>query len=130
MTTHLNAGRRHAPAHPLPNSQISAGGELIEENLPRVLNRILTTLEEIRSTLSGLTKPLYTVEEVADLVGRSPYTVRRWIQEGQIRGQRISGCGPRGRLLIAREELTRLVSRGLGSEMAGVVTAGTDTNRP
>ena len=47
----------------------------------------------------------------------------------QLRAQRIADCGPRGRLLIPREELTRLVSRGLGSDMTGVVIAGTGSRR-
>lgn len=31
----------------------------------------------------------YTVEEVADLAGVTPYTVRRWLREGRLKGKRF-----------------------------------------
>ena len=31
----------------------------------------------------------YTVEEVADLAGVPPYTVRRWLREGRLKGKRF-----------------------------------------
>ena len=31
----------------------------------------------------------YTVEEVADLAGVTPYTVRRWLREGKLKGKRF-----------------------------------------
>jgi excisionase family DNA binding protein len=126
MSNRTNAGCRQASAPSPLKPQRGAGGEVTEEHVPLVLNRILTELEEIRATLNGLRKPHYTVEEVADLVGRSAYTVRRWIAEKQILAQRIEGTGPKGRLLVPREELTRLMSQGLGAEMPAVVTAAAD----
>lgn len=31
----------------------------------------------------------YTVEEVADLAGVTPYTVRRWLREGKLKRKRF-----------------------------------------
>jgi excisionase family DNA binding protein len=58
------------------------------------------------------------VEEVARLVGRSAYTVRRWIAEHRINASRIADTGPRGRLLIPREEVGKLISEGKGNLVA------------
>jgi excisionase family DNA binding protein len=79
-------------------------GDLLKE-----IRDMRTTMSQILARLEGTTKPYYTVEEVAELRGRSPYTVRRWIQEGRITATRVMGTGPRGRLLIAQEELPKLV---------------------
>lgn len=127
MSNRMTAGYRQASAPSPLNPQRGVGGDVIEGHVPLVLNRILTELEEIRATLSGLRKSHYTVEEVAELVGRSAYTVRRWIAEKQLLARRIEGTGPKGRLLVPREELTRLMSQGLDAEMTAVVTAGADT---
>jgi excisionase family DNA binding protein len=70
--------------------------------------------------LDRTTKPLYTVGELAALTGRSDYTVRRWILEGRITATRVMGTGPRGRLLIAHEQLRKLVEGGFGGEMPGI----------
>jgi len=74
-------------------------------------------VEEVLALVSGTTKSLYTVEEVARLTGRSPYTVRRWISEQRISATRIADTGPRGRLLIARAELQRLIELGQGDSI-------------
>lgn len=79
-----------------------------------LLERILAGIEDVRAQLAGRVKPHYTVEEIAELTGRSTYTVRRWISEGRIAATRISGTGPKGRLLIARAELEKVIREGLG----------------
>jgi excisionase family DNA binding protein len=87
-----------------------------------VLRELKVGQEEIRAQLGGRLKDQYTVAEVAELTRRAPYTVRRWIKEGVLRAVRIEGCGPRGRLLIPREEVSRLIGRGLGGDIPAVVT--------
>ena len=78
-------------------------------------------VDDIREQLTSKCKPHYTVEEIAGLVGRSPYTIRRWISEGRITAIRINGTGPKGRLLIARDQLDAIVADGLGTEVPDAV---------
>jgi excisionase family DNA binding protein len=84
------------------------------------LDRILTELGEIRATLAGTRKPYLTVEEVAQITGRSAYTVRRWISEKRLDAKRIAGTGPKGRLLIPTEQVTRLIKDGKGGKIPDV----------
>jgi len=88
--------------------------------LTPVLNQILSALDEIRARLAGSHKPWLTVEEVAQLTGRSDYTVRRWVKEGKLTAVRLQDTGPRGRLLIAYDQLRRLTDAGLGSRIPDV----------
>src|SRR5262245_32631292 len=87
------------------------------DQLAPVLGQILDGLRDLRDLLTGLRKEWYTVEEVAELTGRTAYTVRRWVQEQRIEARRASGTAPRGRLLIAHDQLRRLVATGLGGEV-------------
>ncbi|MEI7687898.1 MAG: helix-turn-helix domain-containing protein, partial [Planctomycetota bacterium] len=57
----------------------------------------------------------FVVEEVAELTGRSAYTIRRWISEKKLQAIRLRDGGPRGKLLIARAELERLIGDGKGA---------------
>jgi excisionase family DNA binding protein len=105
-------GRRDPPASAtaLPASEETA-------RLGPVLGQILDALDEIRDRLAGAHKPVLTIEEVARLVGRAPFTVRRWVKEGRIRASRVSGSGPRGRLLVGHDEVRKLIDAGLGGEV-------------
>ena len=73
-----------------------------------------------RNLASAKTKSHLTVEEVGELTGRAAYTVRRWIKQGLIEAVRVPGTGPKGRLLVPREQLAKLVARGLGIDLPGI----------
>jgi len=83
---------------------------------------ILKGLRDILALLKGTRKEFYTVHEVAELTGRTPYTIRRWLAERRISATRVSGTGPRERLLIPRDQLERLIGSGLGAEIPNSVT--------
>lgn len=89
-----------------------------------MIPEILAGLGEVRRILDGRSKSHYTVEEVAGLTGRAPYTVRTWIKEGRVRATRVSATGPKGRLLVAREELQKLVTAGMADRMAAGASGG------
>jgi len=90
----------------------------------RQIPDILSAVEEIRGRLGATVKDYYTVEDVAELTGRAPYTVRTWIKEGRAAAVRVSGTGPRGRLLIARAELQKLVGFGLSGHVPAGIAPG------
>src|SRR5687768_9055459 len=87
------------------------------EQLNDLIRAVLAELNDLRTELRTRTKPLLTVEELAALTGRVPFTVRRWIREGRIRAERVTGTGPKGRLLIPREEVCKLITLGNGSNL-------------
>ena len=73
------------------------------------LEQISSELRELRARIEGRTKSHYTVAEVAQIVGRAPYTIRTWIREGLLKAERVAGTGPRGRLLIPHAELAKVI---------------------
>jgi excisionase family DNA binding protein len=85
--------------------------------LSEELKAIHARLIDLAERLSKRTKNLFTVEEVADLTGRTPFTIRRWIKMGRLQAQRLREGGPKGRLLIPREELEHLISQGKGTNI-------------
>lgn len=89
----------------------------------RCLPTVESGLKALKDQLSRRTKSHLTVEEVAEITGRAAYTVRRWIKEKRIRAERIKDGGPKGRLLIPREEIERLITGGLGAEVPDAVLA-------
>jgi excisionase family DNA binding protein len=99
------------------DSLASMMGELLTQKLPALEGR----LEGVRELLAKRRKEHYVVEEIAELTGRSCYTVRRWIAQKKISAIRLRDGGPRGKLLIPRAELERLIATGHGAN----VPAGT-----
>jgi excisionase family DNA binding protein len=110
-----------------PRLAAQAGGaqtpipDPLRQALEDLLRPVRTELELIRAAIESRRKAHLTVEEVAELTGRSAYTVRRWISEKKIKAIRISGTEPKGRLLIPREEVDALVGSGLGAQVAEAV---------
>ena len=85
------------------------------------LNDLCEQVAGLRAEVTGRTKEMYTTEEVARMTGRSPYTIRAWVHNGRLLATRVSGSGPRGRLLIPRAELRKLIPTGRGEGLSGIL---------
>jgi excisionase family DNA binding protein len=57
-------------------------------------------------------KPFYTVDEIANIIGKSCFTVRVWCKQGHIMADRIQR-GESSRFRISDEELRRYLANGL-----------------
>lgn len=100
-----------------PCAEPIAQSDSFHADLGKTLALIQSELAAIRHTLAGKRKRTYSVEEFAALLGRSPYTIRRWISTGRIRAMRAEGTGKRGRLLVPDSELDRICSEGGGAHI-------------
>ncbi len=87
--------------------------ELFAERFPSLEAKV----EALREILTSRRKDHFVVEEIAQLTGRSAYTIRRWIGEGKLKAIRLRDGGPRGRLLVSRSELEKLVATGRGADV-------------
>ena len=89
-------------------------GEAALASLCLTVAAVSRKLDQLHDLLATQRKAHYVVHEVSQLTGRSEYTVRRWITEGRLKAIRLAEGGPRGRLLVERAELERLISSGKG----------------
>lgn len=105
--------RQSASAAPPSNATTEQLIAYLQANVDKLGSR----LEEIYDLVAGRSKEHLTVAEVAEMTGRSAYTVRRWISDGRLTASRVSNTGKRGRLLIHRDELRRLISGGPGQNV-------------
>lgn len=89
-----------------------------DERLERI-EAIGNRLDRIEAMLSTLisqrtVREWYTTEQVAELVGRSEWTVREWCRLGRIHAEkRRSGRGAHPAWIISHEELQRFQREGL-----------------
>jgi excisionase family DNA binding protein len=97
---------------------------------PPWLAELHQKLDALMQASRGNRKPLLTVEEVAGLTGRSAYTVRRWVKQKLLTARRIDGAGPKGRLLIDRSELDRLLRQGLAGRVPPVALSSPSEGSP
>ena len=58
-------------------------------------------------------KRYYTVKEVAELTGRTPPTIYRWVNMGLLKAAKIHEEGTKGALLIAEEDLVEFYRKNL-----------------
>jgi hypothetical protein len=100
----------HLPPATAPSNNLNV--EQLFVHLQAKIDKLASRLDEIHDLVTGHTKEHLTVAEFAGSAGRSAYTVRRWISEGRLKASRISDTGERGRLLIHRSELQRLIGAG------------------
>ena len=80
---------------------------------------ILEKLNKIESQLSDLieeraTQEWYDTKSVAEILGRSAYSVREWCRLGRVKAQKRScGRGTAKEWMISNEELERIKAEGL-----------------
>ena len=60
----------------------------------------------------------YTTRETAELLGKAPRTIRRWVEEGVLKAVKV-GDKRRGRLLIPAREIDRLLNGAVVGPGAG-----------
>ena len=95
----------------------------MSKNEPITMQRIETTLNEVLSLVNELvavsrrsivTKSAYTPAEVADILNKSPYTIREWCRLGRVAAKkRQGGRGNEAEWEISHQELERVRSHGL-----------------
>jgi excisionase family DNA binding protein len=95
-----------------------------------MFRQIIVSLDNILTRLAGTHKDFYTIAEIAALTGRSQYTVRRWVTEKRVTATRVAGSGPKGRLLIARDQVSALVYSGLGEAVPAAAFPAQPEPRP
>jgi predicted site-specific integrase-resolvase len=84
-----------------------------------VLLEVVSRLERLERSLALIAKQKadkewLSVDEVARLVGRAPFTVRAWARLGRIRGEkRRSGRGASKEWVVSRQEVLRYEREGL-----------------
>ncbi|QDU98625.1 helix-turn-helix domain-containing protein [Lignipirellula cremea] len=82
------------------------------------MDEIITRLQRIENLLEHLqaervSKEFYSIAEVAQMVGRSEYTVREWCRHERVRGQKSRvGCGGTTEWRISHAELLRIQNEG------------------
>lgn len=80
---------------------------------------LLERLERIEAALEILVrqravKDWYSTDEVAELLGKAPFTVRQWCRLGRVRARkRPCGRGLSAEWMNSHEELTRIQNEGL-----------------
>lgn len=75
----------------------------------------LTSIEAKLSTASqSFEKHWFTVSEVADLLGKRPFTIREWCRLGRVNAKkRNCGRGNASEWTVSRDEIERYSNEGL-----------------
>lgn len=85
----------------------------------KAMHEILQRLERIETVLRSLTEQRqvqdwYDTQTAAEILGRSPYSVREWCRLGRVQAEkRACGRGRSKEWMISHRELTRIKSEGL-----------------
>jgi len=87
----------------------------LETRLAEIERTQVVILRRLDDLLSLKTvKDRYSVEEVAERAGRTPYQVREWLRNGRMIGtKRPVGRGRQKEWEVSHEELTQYLSHGL-----------------
>jgi hypothetical protein len=101
------------------SSELSDTVEDQETGLNEKIGDLMTSLKELHAKVDTLMearriKDWYTTADVAQIVGKSEYTVREWCRFGRINAvKRKSGGGPHAAWVISHDELQRYEREGL-----------------
>lgn len=77
-----------------------------------IMRRSETLLNDLAS--SDVVREWYTVQQLAERLERSAYTIAEWCRDGRIRAERCrSGHGPHKSWRVSHEELRRYEREGL-----------------
>jgi hypothetical protein len=89
----------------------SANQSLSGELLGRLI-RIESALQELLR--QNTVKDWYTTDEVAEILGKAPFTVREWCRHQRVKAmKRACGRGKSQEWIISRDELMRVQTEGL-----------------
>jgi len=104
----------HCPDLYGPNMVPTEAAEALDKIMADVVEAVKKMPETIRREVIRKAKPYYAIEDVAELANRSPSTVRRWIDKGDLESIRVPG--PRGNdmLMVPGTEMVKLFLGGLG----------------
>lgn len=77
------------------------------ERLDRIEELLMALLKQRQ------VKDYYSINELADLLGRAPFTCREWARTGRIAAERKRGRGEFGEWRVSHQELIRIQNEGL-----------------
>ena len=113
----LRAKDGGGPRRPTKNITLQNSGS--NESVQSGLNYVKERLERIESILISLVerqtvREWYSVEQLAQIVAKSEFTVREWARLGRIRAKKMkSGRGAYAGWVISHDELMRYHREGL-----------------
>ena len=97
----LNARVAHDPVMPLDMQEVCRRLQQIQEALDLLIKQ-------------RPTKDFYSTDEVAEILGKAPFTVREWARMQRVRAEkRLCGRGRSREWMVSKEELERIRSQGL-----------------
>jgi excisionase family DNA binding protein len=112
-----NEGRKSRPSVVVPVCTDFAGkkedrGEHLSEQVLALLQEVRGMFREILEHLKKKVKDWYTTKEAADQLGLAEFTIRRYARDGRLESLRVSGPGPKGRILLSRASLDAVMQNG------------------
>ncbi|MBM4032139.1 MAG: helix-turn-helix domain-containing protein [Planctomycetes bacterium] len=118
VTLARTSGRGGSPSEQTTDGEASAAGasgDLTVRSVLRALARKEEKLDVLCARLSALERhsegpEFLTVAQVAERLGRTPFTIRKWLREGRLDGSKGTN-GRSGRYLIARAEIDAVLGR-------------------
>ena len=104
--------RQSVPCPEGPATQIAGQNVvLLRQALQSLTEEVSSLRRDLRAALAPKlkTRPFYTVRELADLLRRSPHTIRRWIRAGKIEAVKLNSGGARDPYLIDHHDVEDLI---------------------